>query len=291
MIHKERLQTYSRAIPPLARTAQWLRALVEGRGKAIRYDVLLAFPAFVPSCEGSDDDIAALTALAINCIFPSLSALSACVNASELKVQDLAEFVTDDRDRFAAAELKSLFDSHGSDKANPHNYHDLYSVILRNREDVRSIFEIGLGTNHIDMVSNMGEGGIPGASLRAFRDYCGAAQVYGADIDKRVLFDEERIQTFYVDQTSPATFHELSPLLPDDMDLIIDDGLHSPLANVESLRFGLHRVRVGGWVVIEDIVAEAMPVWQVVAAILPGRFKSYLFKTNEALVFAVQRLD
>jgi hypothetical protein len=105
--------------------------------------------------------------------------------------------------------LKALFDHHGSDKANSHNYHILYSSILGDGEKIENIFEIGLGTNNSDVVSNMGSGGKPGASLRAFRDYCPNANIYGADIDSRILFSEERIRTFYLDQTRLDSFQNL----------------------------------------------------------------------------------
>ena len=55
-----------------------------------------------------------------------------------------------------------------------------------------NIFEVGLGTNNVDVPSNMGKDGKPGASLRAWRDY-----FPNADIDTRILFKEDKIQTFY----------------------------------------------------------------------------------------------
>ena len=39
----------------------------------------------------------------------------------------------------------------------------------------------------------MGSEGVPLASLRAWRDYFKNANIYGADIDKGILKDEERI--------------------------------------------------------------------------------------------------
>jgi hypothetical protein len=78
------------------------------------------------------------------------------------------------------------------------------------------------------------------------------------------------------------------------LDLIIDDGLHSPDANIATLLFGLSRVRSGGWVVVEDIAIEAQPIWEVVAALLPANYRSHLLATQEyqvkALAFAVKRL-
>ena len=77
------------------------------------------------------------------------------------------------------------------------NYY--YSLFNHFKDDVKLVFECGIGTNNQDLESNMTENGIPGASLRVFRDYFKKAQIYGADIDKDILFKENRIKTFYVD--------------------------------------------------------------------------------------------
>ena len=45
----------------------------------------------------------------------------------------------------------------------------------------------------------MGTEGKPGASLRAFRDFCMNAEVIWADIDKRILFKEDRINKIWED--------------------------------------------------------------------------------------------
>ena len=62
---------------------------------------------------------------------------------------------------------------------------------MKSQKSVNKIFEIGLGTNNIDIVSTMGKKGHPGASLRAFRDFCPNAEIYGADFDSRILFQEK----------------------------------------------------------------------------------------------------
>ena len=69
--------------------------------------------------------------------------------------------------------------------------------------------EVGLGSNNTELLSNMGSDGKPLASLRAWRDYFPNAQIYGADIDKDILTNEERIKTFFVDQTKPDTIREM----------------------------------------------------------------------------------
>jgi SAM-dependent methyltransferase len=167
----------------------------------------------------------------------------------------------------------------------------LYGSLLADREKVEKILEIGLGTNNVDVLSHMEKTGTPGASLWAFRSFCPRAQIFGADIDARVLFQDERITTLQVDQTNQDSLNGLANSLPKDFDLVIDDGLHSPDANVLTLTFGLGLVRPGGWVVIEDIKPSASSLWQAIAALLPDRFESHLVATPYALVFLARRLS
>jgi hypothetical protein len=137
----------------------------------------------------------------------------------------------------------------------------------------------------------MGTAGVPGASLRAFREYLPNATIIGADVDRRILFQEDRIQTYFVDQTDLASLESLAMTVPDSIDLIIDDGLHSPNANLAVLAFGLKKLKNRGWLVIEDIAERAAPLWEVVGALLPDTFASQLLRAEGALVFAVQRQD
>jgi hypothetical protein len=71
------------------------------------------------------------------------------------------------------------------------------------------VFECGVGTNNPNITSNMGVNGQPGASLRVWRDYFQNAEVFGADIDRGILFEEQRIRTFYVDQTNKDSILEI----------------------------------------------------------------------------------
>ena len=79
-------------------------------------------------------------------------------------------------------------------------YFEIFSHIK-----VNTLFEIGLGTNNINVRSNMGLDGKPGASLRAFRDYLNI-NVYGADVDKGILFEEDKIKTYFIDQLAKKQF-------------------------------------------------------------------------------------
>ena len=102
------------------------------------------------------------------------------------------------------SKLTKLMNLYGSDKGgknNHHNYAQYYSLIFGNKKkNVKNFLEIGLGSNNVEVPSNMGEDGKPLASLRAWRDFFINANVYGADVDKEILKDENRIKTFYVDQ-------------------------------------------------------------------------------------------
>jgi hypothetical protein len=255
-----------------------------------RLNVCCAFPLFTPHSGGKYKDRARLTIQAINQTIPLLSTFAMPVRQKQNNVTRIKDFPVSEQDLEAAREIKRCFDKHGSDKAS-NDYHNIYGPLLKNRDEVTGILEIGMGTNNTDVVSNMGRWGYPGASLKAFRDFLKSATIYGADIDKRILFEDERIQTFFVDQTDPGTFTELGKSIPSDLDLVIDDGLHSPNANLETLKFGLTKIRVGAWVVVEDIAPDALPLWEVVSALLPSNYKPHIIRSESALVFAVKRLS
>ncbi len=261
----------------------------DGLTGVTKINFLRSFPLYLANSAGNYRDRAELAIQSINRIFPCLSNLAHSLGHEPVQVEDIRLVADSEAKRSSVQRLEELFNCHGSDKANGHVYHFLYGAILQHPNDIARIFEIGLGTNNTDIVSNMGSSGRPGASLRAFRDYCPSAQIFGADIDRRVLFDEDRITTRFIDQTEPDTFQALLSELPRDFDLFIDDGLHLPDANVSSLQFGLQLLKVGGWAIIEDIPITAIPVWQIVAAMLPDNMKPRIFDADGTILFAVHR--
>jgi hypothetical protein len=190
-----------------------------------------------------------------------------------------------------AAELAALLTRYGSDKSTKHSYHRVYASVLARcgMDRPLNLLEIGLGTNMVDVVSNMGISGHPGASLRAFRDFLPSASIYGADVDRRVLFSEERIETFYVDQTDRNSFLKLGENLPRDFDVMIDDGLHLPTANLNSLSFFLSRLRPGGFAIVEDIPVTAEHLWHLVATLLPKSYEPCIVRSGPSLLFVVER--
>ena len=177
----------------------------------------------------------------------------------QLLGQALAKFFSSTAISAVPSELCKIMTAHGSDKGSGwHNYTLLYSILFRERRSqVRSVFELGIGTNFTDVRSNMGERGRPGASLRGWRDYFRGAQVVGADVDRRVLFSEERIMTFFVDQTNEEAIEILWRSVPDDaFDLMVDDGLHTFEASSLFMQRSFDKLRKGGLYIIEDIATD-----------------------------------
>jgi hypothetical protein len=104
------------------------------------------------------------------------------------------------------------------------------------------------------MASNMGKDGVPLASLRAWRDYFENANIYGADIDRNILKNEQRIKTFFVDQTNPATINSLFDEIGiNNFDVILEDGLHEYSANICFFENSIKFLSDDGIYIIEDI--------------------------------------
>lgn len=174
----------------------------------------------------------------------------------------------------------------GSDKGHPMNegphsytrfYYELFQPIRAN--PIR-VFELGLGTNNTDVPSNMGPNGKPGASLRGWRQFFPNAQIFGADLDQRILFQEDRIQTFYCDQGSPDVIRDLwsKPELQEGFDIIIEDGYHVFQYNVTFFENSFHKLNPGGIYIIEDVMDYTMHMWQEKIPEWERRFPNMKFR-------------
>jgi len=251
--------------------------------------VINLFPVFAPGVAGPLDTRLRATMQAASMTFPLMAEVLSLMQGPVPAPVPIASFIDNAQKADAAARLKILLDRYGSDKASVHDYHLLYGAILADAEAVDCMLEIGIGTNNPNLISTMGPGGRPGASLRAFRDFLPRASIYGADIDHTLLFNETRIKTFFVDQTARASLEKLSAAIGSDLDLIIDDGLHALHANLATLLFALKQVKVGGWIVIEDIPPITLPAWQVLQALLSPGFRSQVVQGMYGLLFVVHR--
>lgn len=152
--------------------------------------------------------------------------------------------------------LAELILKYGSDK-NLSEYTQIYEPVFRDiREKVNTILEVGIGTLQPEIPSSfIGNPAHfpyykPGGSLRAWRDYFYNAQVYGMDVAEDCRFEEERIKTFIASSTDPQLCDNMLNDL--QFDIIIDDGLHTGLGQLQTMRNLFHRVKEGGYYVIED---------------------------------------
>ena len=157
-------------------------------------------------------------------------------------------------------ELCNIMGKYGSDKGSNdiknshHNYTILYYNLFKEKCYKKlSIFELGLGTNNINIKSNMGPNGKPGASLYGWREFFPNSNIYGADIDKDILFQSEKIFTYYCDQTDKNSIFQMWNSLENKFDIIIEDGLHTFEANVTFFENSIHKLNTDGYYIIEDI--------------------------------------
>jgi len=96
--------------------------------------------------------------------------------------------------------------------------------------------------------------GKPGASLRVWKDYFTRANIYGADIDRDILFNENRIKTFYVNQLDKTSIYKMwKAIKKRNFDIIIDDGMHSYQAAITFFIHSYNKLRSGGYYIIEDV--------------------------------------
>jgi len=167
------------------------------------------------------------------------------------------------------SELHLLAEVYGSDKGGDpskshpyphktHNYVDAYELVFSNLKiEVLDVLECGIGTNNPLIESNMGINGKPGASLRMWSSYFPAANIFGVDIDQSILFEESRIKTFQMDQTSKSSIKNfLEKVDFQEFDIIIDDGLHNFVSNKSLFDNLIPYLRSGGIYIIEDVVFQ-----------------------------------
>jgi hypothetical protein len=154
-------------------------------------------------------------------------------------------------------DLFELVEKYGTDKTlsgYTSTYNNLFTPI---KDKVTSVLEIGLGTldptipstfaGNVSLHNHYKQGG----SLRVWKDFFPNADVYGIDIAKDCMFDEDRIKTFLFDSAvKDYCDYYLNGL---EFDVIIDDGNHDPKYQIQTLRNLLPKVKENGIYVIEDL--------------------------------------
>lgn len=273
---------------------RWTR-LVLGRGLTTTETVLHKLLAWVPN-SANWWRYPDLTYRTINAYPDRLTdvvqALNAAHGAPPIRVRHFKSEQFGHKDLAFTERLSERLTALGSDKATTHDYYRIYADLLVNAgvAGPTTLLEIGMGTNNPKIPSSMGVDGRPGASLRAFRDLLPHGRVFGADVDRDILFQEDRIRTAWVDQLEPASFDAMAETLGQDtFDIIIDDGLHSITANLGSLLFAMKRLAPKGVLVVEDVHKRALPSWEPAALLLNADFDCFFVKCRRNHVFVLRR--
>ena len=99
-------------------------------------------------------------------------------------------------------------------------YYELFTPI---RQKVKKVLEVGIGNRGQTRVI---PGYVMGPSIRMWRDFFPNAWVYGADVAKESFFVDDRISTYYCDETKEEDIKRLVLQIGSDIDIVIDDARH-----------------------------------------------------------------
>lgn len=149
--------------------------------------------------------------------------------------------------------LCELAFKYGSDKCPQisHSYTPYYYEMLKDkRESIKKVLEIGIGCPRI---MNYPAHYVTGASLRMWRDFLPNAQIFGVDILPETMFTDERITTFLCDQTIKEEVENLIKKTGTDIDLFIDDGLHTATSQIILCKIAMPLLAKDVIYIIEDV--------------------------------------
>lgn len=166
-------------------------------------------------------------------------------------------------------ELCKIFEEYKSDKC-PNIFHsysiEYFNILKDKKHNIKNVLEIGVGTNEI-MNPICGESYKIGASLKSWRDFFPNSRIIGLDINKEVLFEDERIKCFYVDQSNEISLEKTIENINEyyneniEYDLIIDDGSHIKEHMILTFETYKKYLKSGGLYIIEDIKFNELPIF------------------------------
>jgi hypothetical protein len=143
-------------------------------------------------------------------------------------------------------ELGALFDKYGCDKASKHGYDTVY------RRNLAALCQAPIRLLEI--------GVFRGASIKAWLEYFPNATIYGIDTFQRVemekldIFGHKRVKLLKHNSLDENVNKEMKVHWGEDIafDVIIDDGLHTPEANLKTLVNTIEFLKPNGMYFIED---------------------------------------
>ena len=135
-----------------------------------------------------------------------------------------------------------------------HFYADFYEETLKDKK-INNLLEIGIGLGIAQSHAGPLASDQPGASFKSWKEIFPTANIFGADINKDVLFHEERIKTYYTDQLDKNELGNLKDQLKNiKFDVIIDDGFHAFESNINTFEILFSCLANDGLYFIEDII-------------------------------------
>ena len=124
-----------------------------------------------------------------------------------------------------------------TDKATDHKFTEFYDKKFSSLVDENlNVLEIGIWK---------------GESLKMWKEYFINSNIYGVDINDLKFYEEDRIFIEQADQTDVNKMNNIFPNIK--FDIIIDDGGHSMYQQQLSLISMLHRLKRGGFYILEDL--------------------------------------
>lgn len=145
---------------------------------------------------------------------------------------------------------------YGTDKCPQiaHLYTPYYYQLFKDRQNsIKKVVEVGIGMPQYFPPPPKHYHYVIGASLRMWRDFFPNAIVYGADIVPEAIFEDERIKTFLCDETKKEDLEKLIKKVGSDIDLFVDDGLHSKEAQIFLCKTVLPMLNKNVIYIIEDV--------------------------------------
>ncbi len=153
-----------------------------------------------------------------------------------------------------------------------HDYTPIYYQFLKNKRlSVKKVLEMGVGFQ--ETMPSISDYQV-GASLRMWREFFPNAQIYGADIDPRGMFKEDRIETFLCDQSKEDSLRSLIEKTGADIDVFIDDGSHISQHQITTIKTLMPLFKKDVFYAVEDVIKTVT---------IPRKFPQYDFEVFRPL--------
>lgn len=155
-------------------------------------------------------------------------------------------------------ELCDLALKYGTDKCPQikHHFTEFYHDMFKDRRNqIKKVVEIGIGC--------LPPAYTIGASLLMWRDYFPNAEIFGADNNSDLMFADNRITTIYCDQTKKQDLYHLISLVGENVDLFVDDGLHTFESQIFTCLTIMPLLTPAATYVIEDVDHHGIIVEQI----------------------------